>query len=105
MTGDVGKRIGAAPQHASGLERGKHGVLGDAAEFDELVVKGRRRTMQPMDIVEIMEWKALSALRAGRHSDGVRFLEEALANADHSARLMSVRIRAQLEQASARAAS
>jgi hypothetical protein len=75
------------------------------SEFDELVSKGRRRIMQPMDIVEIMEWKALSALRGGRRDDGLRFLEEALANADHSARLMSVRIRAQLEQATARAAS
>jgi len=75
------------------------------AEFDELVIKGRRRIMQPMDIVEIMEWKALSALRGGRRTDGLRFLEEALANADHSARLMSVRIRSQLDQAAARAAS
>jgi eukaryotic-like serine/threonine-protein kinase len=75
------------------------------AEFDALVEKGRRTTMQPMDIVEIMEWKGLSALRCGRQDDGVRFLEEALAEADRKARLMQSRIRAQLAQASARAAS
>ncbi|HET6147083.1 MAG TPA: protein kinase [Polyangia bacterium] len=75
------------------------------ADFDTLVEKGRRQTMQPMDIVEIMEWKALSALRAGRADDGVRFLEEALASADRNAKLMLSRIRAQLAQASARAAS
>ena len=75
------------------------------ADFDALVEKGRRQTMQPMDIVEIMEWKALSALRSGRASDGVRFLQEALADADRNARLMLARIRGQLAQASARAAS
>jgi tetratricopeptide (TPR) repeat protein len=75
------------------------------ADFDALVEKGRRQTMQPMDIVEIMEWKALSALRGGRASDGVRFLEEALADADRNARLMLSRIRRQLAQVSARAAS
>ena len=75
------------------------------ADFDTLVEKGRRQTMQPMDIVEIMEWKALSALRAGRGDDGVQFLEEALADADRNARLMLSRIRAQLAQAGARAAS
>ncbi len=74
-------------------------------EFDALILKGRRRIMQPMDIVEIMEWKALSALRSGRRTDGLRFLEEALAEADRNARLTLVRIRAQLEQATARAAS
>jgi tetratricopeptide (TPR) repeat protein len=73
------------------------------SEFDALVQKGRSQTMQPMDIVEIMEWKALAALRNGRRADGVRFLEEALADADRNARLMLARIRAQLNQATARA--
>ena len=74
-------------------------------EFDALIEKGRRQTMQPMDIVEIMEWKALSALRNGRREDGVRFLQEALGGADQNAKLMLTRIRAQLAQATARAAS
>ena len=74
-------------------------------EFDALIEKGRRQTMQPMDIVEIMEWKALSALRCGRHEDGRRFLAEALEGADRNAKLMLPRIRAQLIQAAARAAS
>jgi tetratricopeptide (TPR) repeat protein len=85
----VGTALRSAPDH----------------EFDALVQKGRSQTMQPMDIVEIMEWKALSALRSGRRADGVRFLEEALADADRNARLMLARIRAQLTQATARAAS
>jgi tetratricopeptide (TPR) repeat protein len=74
-------------------------------EFDALVVKGRELTLQAMDIVEIMEIKALTALRSGRHADGRRLLEEAFAEADKNAKLISDRIRRQLEQAGTLAAS
>jgi len=66
------------------------------AGFDKLVAKGRALLMQPQDVVEIMEWKALAALRGGRHADGVRFLEEALAEAESRAQLAADRVRHQL---------
>jgi hypothetical protein len=75
------------------------------AEFDALVAKGRACELQPQDVVEMMEWKGLSALRAGRSVEAVRFLEESLAEADKSARLASHRIRLQLARARAAADS
>jgi eukaryotic-like serine/threonine-protein kinase len=51
------------------------------AKFDALVERGRALQLQPPDIVEVMEWKGLSALRAGRTADGMGFLEQALAAA------------------------
>jgi tetratricopeptide (TPR) repeat protein len=49
------------------------------AKFDALVARGRALQLQAPDLVELMEWKALSALRAGRAADGKAFLTEALA--------------------------
>jgi eukaryotic-like serine/threonine-protein kinase len=71
------------------------------AEFDALIGKGRELSMQAQDIVELMEMKALSALRGGRREDGIRLLEEALAEADRNARLVSDRVKRQLERATA----
>jgi len=76
------------------------GLRGAAdAEFDELIAKGRALAMQAMDIVELMETKALSALRAGRREDGVRLLEAALAEAEQNAKLTSDRLRRQIQRA------
>jgi tetratricopeptide (TPR) repeat protein len=69
------------------------------AEFDELIAKGRALAMQAMDILELMETKALSALRAGRREDGVRLLEAALADAEQNAKLTSDRLRRQIQRA------
>ena len=74
------------------------------AEFDVLIGKGREMSMQVMDLIELMEIKAASALRAGRRADGIRWLEEALAEADKNAQLTSDRLRRQLERATAPAA-
>ena len=52
------------------------------AKFDALAERGRVLQLQPPDIVEIMEWTGLSALRAGRDAEGRRFLAEALAAAE-----------------------
>ncbi|HMF41188.1 MAG TPA: protein kinase [Polyangia bacterium] len=52
------------------------------AKFDALAERGRVLQLQPPDIVELMEWKALSALRTGRDADGKRLLAEALAAAE-----------------------
>ena len=78
------------------------GLRGAAdADFDALIAKGRELSMQAQDIVELMEMKALSALRGGRRDDGIRLLEDALAEADRNARLVSDRVRRQLERATA----
>jgi tetratricopeptide (TPR) repeat protein len=50
----------------------------DDAKFDALVSRGRELQLQAPDIVEVMEWKALSALRGGRRPEGLEFLERAL---------------------------
>jgi tetratricopeptide (TPR) repeat protein len=72
---------------------------GPDEEFDALVAKARGLTMQAMDIVELMEIKAQSALRAGRRDDAIRLFEEALAEAEKNAKLTAGRVRRQLERA------
>jgi hypothetical protein len=72
---------------------------GTDAEFDALIAKGRAVAMQAMDIVELMEIKAVSALRAGRRADGIRLMEEALAEAEQNAKLTSDRLRRQIQRA------
>jgi tetratricopeptide (TPR) repeat protein len=67
-----------------------------AADFDALIAKGHELALQPQDIVEIMEWKALSALRAGRRAEGIGFLRETLDQAEKTAGLALDRIRRQL---------
>ena len=74
---------------------------GSDAEFDALLARGRELAMQAMDIVELMEMKAVSALRSGRRADGIRLLEEAIAEADQNAKLTSDRLRRQLQRATA----
>ena len=75
------------------------------AEFDALIAHARAFPLQPQDVIEIMEFKALSALRTGRRADGVRLLEEAYADADKNAKIVTDRLRRQLDQAQALAAS
>jgi tetratricopeptide (TPR) repeat protein len=72
-----------------------------AAEFDALIAKGRELALQPQDIVELMEWKALTALRAGRGAEGLGLLQEALVQAEKTARLALDRIRRQVALATA----
>jgi tetratricopeptide (TPR) repeat protein len=74
-------------------------------EFDALLARARAIPLQWADIMEIMEFKALSALRAGRRADGIRLLEEACAQAEKDAQVVLPRLRRQLDQATARAAS
>ncbi len=63
------------------------------ARFDALVERGRALQLQPPDIVEILEWKGLSALRAGRTADGMAFLDQALAAAETTIAVDRVRRR------------
>jgi len=53
----------------------------DDAKFDAMAARALELQLQPPDIVEIMEWKALSAMRAGRRTEGMQFLESALEKA------------------------
>lgn len=46
-------------------------------QFDALVARGRALQLQPQDIVELLEWKGLAAVRAGRAKDGLAFMEQA----------------------------
>jgi tetratricopeptide (TPR) repeat protein len=74
-----------------------------AAEFDALIARGHELALQPQDIVELVEWKGLAALRAGRRQEAVPLFEEALALAEKSARLVSDRVRRQLSAVTAAA--
>jgi hypothetical protein len=67
-----------------------------ATEFDALIARGRELALQAQDIVELMEWKALAALRAGRRAEGIALLRDTLAEAERSARLTLDRLRRQL---------
>ena len=69
---------------------------GSAAAFDLLLARGQELALAPQDIVELIEWKGLAALRAGRRDEGISALEEALALAEKSARLVSDRVRREL---------
>jgi len=69
---------------------------GSPAEFDALIARGHELALQPQDIVELVEWKGLAALRAGRRQEAIPLFEQALALADKSARLVSDRVRRQL---------
>jgi tetratricopeptide (TPR) repeat protein len=75
------------------------------AEWDELIARARAVPLQPPDIIELLEYKGLSALRTGRREDGLRMLEDAYAEAAKSAQVVQPRLRRQIDQASARAAS
>jgi tetratricopeptide (TPR) repeat protein len=70
-----------------------------SSEFDTLIARGRELAIQPQDVVELMEWKALTALRAGRRAEGIGLLEKTLDEAERTARLARDRIRRQLAAA------
>src|SRR5207248_4749744 len=74
---------------------------GTAAEFDALIARGHELALQPQDIVELIEWKGLAALRAGRRQEAIPLLEEAVAMAEQKAPLVADRLRAQLNAARA----
>ncbi len=64
-------------------------------KFDELVVRGRELQLQGPDIVEIMEWKGLNALRLDRRDAAVELLQMALAQAENT--ISFDRVRRKLE--------
>ena len=68
--------------------------------FDKLIARGRELSLQPQDVVEMIEFKALSALRAGRRPDAQRYFAEALAEAEKNAQLAADRVRGQIGAAS-----
>jgi tetratricopeptide (TPR) repeat protein len=68
-------------------------------DFDVLIARGRELALQPQDIVEMMEWKALTVIQLGRRSEGIHLLEAAVAEAEQSARLALDRVRRRLDEA------
>ena len=77
----------------------------DDEEFDALMADARALPLQPQDVIEIMEFKALSALRRGRRAEGIRVLEDAFADAEKNAPVACERLKRQLGQVAALAAS
>lgn len=61
--------------------------------WDDLLDQARRMTMQPQDIVDLLELRALADLRSGRPEEGLRLLDAALVEAEKNADLMSARLR------------
>ncbi len=74
-------------------------------EFDALLERARAVPLQAPDIIELMEFKALNAVRLGRREDGLRLLEAALADAEKNAQVVADRLRRQIDRVAARAAS
>ena len=74
---------------------------GAPAEFDALIARAKGLSMAPQDIIELVEWKGMAAVRSGRIDEGLTYLQEALAQAEQSARLVCDRIRNQIATAHA----
>jgi tetratricopeptide (TPR) repeat protein len=75
------------------------------SEWDTLLASAREVTVQPQDLVEIMEMKGIAALRAGRQPLAMRYLQEALEEGEKNARLLVDRLRRDLDSARTQAAS
>jgi tetratricopeptide (TPR) repeat protein len=75
------------------------------AAFDKLIARARELSLQPQDVVEMIEFKALSALRAGRRPDAERYLADALAEAEKNAQLAADRVRSQIGASSGAASA
>ncbi|HEY2899844.1 MAG TPA: tetratricopeptide repeat protein, partial [Polyangia bacterium] len=75
------------------------------ADWDTLLARSNQITVQPQDLVEIVEMKGLSALRGGRYPAAVRYLEQAFEEAEKNAQLLVERLRGDLDVARTKAAS
>ncbi len=64
--------------------------------FDALIARAKELSMPPQDIVELIEWKGMTAVRSGRVDDGLEVLREALALAEQQARVVADRVRNQI---------
>ncbi|MFL5306942.1 MAG: tetratricopeptide repeat protein, partial [Polyangia bacterium] len=69
---------------------------GSADAFDALIARAKELSMPPQDIVELIEWKGMTAVRSGRIDEGLQYLGEALALAEQQARLVADRVRNQI---------
>jgi tetratricopeptide (TPR) repeat protein len=74
---------------------------GSPAQYDALIARAKELSMAPQDVVELIEWKGISAVRSGRIDEGLTHLHEALAMAEQSAGLVADRIRNQIAVARA----
>jgi hypothetical protein len=74
---------------------------GSPAEFEALIARAKQLSMPAQDIVELLEWKGMAVVRAGRIDEGLALLQEALAEGEQKARLLCDRIRGQIATAHA----
>ena len=63
------------------------------APWDEVMARARQIMLQPQDLIEIMEMRALSTLRARRVSEAVALLDGAIDEAGRNAEIMLNRLR------------
>jgi tetratricopeptide (TPR) repeat protein len=76
-------------------------LTGSPAELDAVIARGYELQLQPQDIVELIEWKGLCALRAGHRAEAIPLLQQALDLAEKKARVVADRVRRQLALARA----
>ncbi|MEO8212928.1 MAG: protein kinase, partial [Myxococcales bacterium] len=75
------------------------------APWDEVMARARQIMLQPQDLIEIMEMRALSTLRARRVSEAVALLDGAIDEAGRNAEIMLNRLRRSRDSALAGSAS
>jgi tetratricopeptide (TPR) repeat protein len=73
--------------------------------WDELLKRAREILLQPQELIEIMELRALAALRAGRAEEGLHLFDGTLDEASRSAEIMLPRLRHAREAARSRLAA
>jgi tetratricopeptide (TPR) repeat protein len=74
-----------------------NGVVG--APWDDLLARARQIMLQPQDLIEVMELRALATLRGLRVDEAVGLLDAAIDEATRSAEIMLGRLRGSRESA------
>jgi hypothetical protein len=82
---------------ADSVELTMNGVVG--APWDALLARARQIMLQPQDLIEVMELRALATLRACRVDEAVGLLDAAIDEATRSAQIMLGRLRGSRESA------
>jgi len=77
---------------------GLAGGSDDEARWSDILTRAHQLTLQPQDVIEMMEFEALSLWRAGKVSQGRAVLEATIDEAGKSAEIMLARLRRSREQ-------
>ena len=72
---------------------GLAGAPPDEARWTDVLARAQRLTLQPQDVIEMMELQALSLWRAGEVDKGRAVLDATMAEAGKSAEVMLMRLR------------